>query len=192
MRASRARTIRPTHTHTHLNNRPQHSTAQHKTQHNNNMTALMMLLTSDGGGTSDARSSCSSTVPPVQREGLPSRAPGPRGSSAPMTAGRFQPVLLAGCIAQAIVLVVALDVKIRAYFQGTAQRLMNVRVPAEDRQTYGEDKVGRLIKSMYGTQGASHISEEAITTTHCSNQNAHRKTWEHLDSKLRLRTIFCC
>ena len=40
----------------------------------------------------------------------------------------------------------------RAHFQGTAQRL-----PAEDRQKYGEDKVGRLVKSMYGTQDASHI-----------------------------------
>ena len=29
--------------------------------------------------------------------------------------------------------------------------------PAEDRQKYGEDKVGRLIKSMCGTQDASHI-----------------------------------
>ena len=45
----------------------------------------------------------------------------------------------------------------RAHFQGTAQRLIYIRVPAEDRQKYGEDKVGRLVKSMYGTQDASHI-----------------------------------
>ena len=45
----------------------------------------------------------------------------------------------------------------RAHFQGTAQRLIYVRLPAEDRQKHGEDKVGRLIKSMYGTQDASHI-----------------------------------
>ena len=36
----------------------------------------------------------------------------------------------------------------RAHFQGTAQRLVCIRFPAEDRQKYGEDKVGRLIKSM--------------------------------------------
>ena len=45
----------------------------------------------------------------------------------------------------------------RAHFQGTAQRLIYIKLPAEDRQKYGEDKVGRLIKSMYGTQDASHI-----------------------------------
>ena len=45
----------------------------------------------------------------------------------------------------------------RAHFQGTVQRLIYIRLPAEDRQKYGEDKVGRLIKSMYGTQDASHI-----------------------------------
>ena len=45
----------------------------------------------------------------------------------------------------------------RAHFQGTAQRLIHIRRPAEDRQKYGEDKVGRSVKSMYGTQGASHI-----------------------------------
>ena len=31
------------------------------------------------------------------------------------------------------------------------------KYPAEDRQKYGKDKVDRLIKSMYGTQDASHI-----------------------------------
>ena len=45
----------------------------------------------------------------------------------------------------------------RAHFQGTAQRLIYIRLPAEERQKCGEDKVGRLIKSMYGTQDASHI-----------------------------------
>ena len=39
----------------------------------------------------------------------------------------------------------------RAHFQGTAQRLIYIRLSAEDRQKYGEDKVGRLVKSMYGT-----------------------------------------
>ena len=46
----------------------------------------------------------------------------------------------------------------RAHFQGTAQRLIYIRLPAEGRQKYGnEDKVGRLIKSMDGIQDASHI-----------------------------------
>ena len=40
----------------------------------------------------------------------------------------------------------------RAHFQGTAQRLVYIRFSAEDRQKCGEDKVGRLVKSMYGTQ----------------------------------------
>ena len=45
----------------------------------------------------------------------------------------------------------------RAHFQGTAQRLTYIKLPAEGRQEYGEDKVGRLVKSMYGAQDASHI-----------------------------------
>ena len=48
-------------------------------------------------------------------------------------------------------------VRCRAHFQETAQRFIYIRLPAEDRQKYGEDKVGRLVKSMYGTQDASHI-----------------------------------
>ena len=44
-----------------------------------------------------------------------------------------------------------------AHFQGKAQRLVHIKLPAEDRQMYGEDKAGRLINSMYGTQDASHI-----------------------------------
>ena len=38
----------------------------------------------------------------------------------------------------------------RAHFQGTAQRLIYIKLPAEDRQKYGEDKVGRLILSTHG------------------------------------------
>ena len=45
----------------------------------------------------------------------------------------------------------------KLHFQGTAQRLIYIKLPAEDRQKNGEDKVGRLIKSMYGTQDASHV-----------------------------------
>ena len=35
----------------------------------------------------------------------------------------------------------------RAHFQGTAQRLIYIRLPAEDRQKYGEDKVGGLSRA---------------------------------------------
>ena len=35
--------------------------------------------------------------------------------------------------------------------------LFTSNFPQEDRQKYGDDKVGRLIKSMYETQDASHI-----------------------------------
>ena len=45
----------------------------------------------------------------------------------------------------------------RAHFQGTVQGLIYIKLPAEDRQKCGEDEVGRLIKSRYGTQEASHI-----------------------------------
>ena len=45
----------------------------------------------------------------------------------------------------------------RAHFEGTTQRLIYAKLPAEDRQKYGEDKVDKLIKSMYGTQDASHM-----------------------------------
>ena len=45
----------------------------------------------------------------------------------------------------------------RAHFQRTARRLIYIKLPATDRQKHGEDKVGRLVKSMYGTQDASHI-----------------------------------
>ena len=45
----------------------------------------------------------------------------------------------------------------RAHFQQTAYRLKNISLPPEDRQKCGEDKVGRLIKNMYGTQDAFHI-----------------------------------
>ena len=39
----------------------------------------------------------------------------------------------------------------RAHFQGTAQRPIYIKLPAEDRQKYDEDKFGTLSKSMYGT-----------------------------------------
>ena len=47
----------------------------------------------------------------------------------------------------------------RAHFQGTGKRFIYIRLLAEDRKKHGEDKVGRLIKSMYGTQDPSHIRQ---------------------------------
>ena len=49
------------------------------------------------------------------------------------------------------------DISRASYCQGTAQRLIYIKIPAEDRQKYGEDKVDRLVKSIYGTQDASSI-----------------------------------
>ena len=40
----------------------------------------------------------------------------------------------------------------RAHFQGTAHRLIYVKLSAEDCQKNGEHKVGKLMKSMYGTK----------------------------------------
>ena len=45
----------------------------------------------------------------------------------------------------------------RAQIQETAHRLTNVRLPAEDRQEYGEDKVSKWVKSMHETEDASNI-----------------------------------
>ena len=63
----------------------------------------------------------------------------------------------------------------RAHFQGTAQRLIHGRLPAEDRQTYGEDKVGRLIKSMHGTQDASHIWQLDFVNLMCGESGGFQR-----------------
>ena len=55
----------------------------------------------------------------------------------------------------------------RAHFQGTAQRLNYIKLPGDDRQKCGEDKVGRLIKSIYGTRDASHIWQLAYVNLIC-------------------------
>ena len=44
----------------------------------------------------------------------------------------------------------------RAPFLGTARRLIYVKLSAEYCQKHGEDKIGKFVKSMYGTQDASH------------------------------------
>ena len=72
----------------------------------------------------------------------------------------------------------------RAHFQGTAQRLIYIKLPAEDRQKYGEDKVGRLVKSMYGTQDASHIWQLDYVNLICIElggfrRDKHSAAWFH-------------
>ena len=63
----------------------------------------------------------------------------------------------------------------RAHFQGTAQRLIYTRLPAEDRQKYFEDKVGRLVKSMHGTQDASHIWQLDYVNLICGELGGFRR-----------------
>ena len=63
----------------------------------------------------------------------------------------------------------------RAHFQGTAQRLIYIKLPAEDRLKYGEDKVGRLIESMYGTQDASHIWQLDYVDLICGELGGFRR-----------------
>ena len=67
----------------------------------------------------------------------------------------------------------------RAHFQGTAQRLIYIKLPAEDRHKYGEDKVGRLIKSMYGTQDASHIWQLVYVNLICGELGFRRGKHSH-------------
>ena len=63
----------------------------------------------------------------------------------------------------------------RAHFQGTAQRLIYIKLPAEDRQKYGGDNVGRLVKSMYGTQDASHIRQLDYVSLICGELRGFRR-----------------
>ena len=52
---------------------------------------------------------------------------------------------------------------------------MYIKLPAEDRQKHGEDKVGRLVKSMYGTQGASHICQLDHVNLICADLGGCRR-----------------
>ena len=63
----------------------------------------------------------------------------------------------------------------RAHFQGTAQRLIYTRLRAEDRQRSGEAKVGRLVKSMYGTLDTSHIWELDHVNLICGELGGFRR-----------------
>ena len=48
----------------------------------------------------------------------------------------------------------------RAHFYGRARRRVFVELVDEDREEYGQDKCGLLLKSMYGTQDASQIWQD--------------------------------
>ena len=63
----------------------------------------------------------------------------------------------------------------RAYFQGTARDSLTSNFPAEDRQKYGEDKVGGLIKSMCGTQDASHTWQLDYVNLICRELGGFRR-----------------
>ena len=63
----------------------------------------------------------------------------------------------------------------RAHFQGTAQRLIYIKLPAEDRKKFCEDKFGRLVKSMYGTQDASHIWQLDYVNLICGELGGFRR-----------------
>ena len=63
----------------------------------------------------------------------------------------------------------------RAHFQETALRFIYIRLPAEDRQKYGEDKVGRKVKSMYGTQDACHIWQLDYVNLICGGLGGFRR-----------------
>ena len=64
----------------------------------------------------------------------------------------------------------------RAHIQGTARRLIYIRFHTEDRHKYGEDKVGRLVKSMYGTQDASHIWQLDCVNLICGELGGFRRS----------------
>ena len=59
--------------------------------------------------------------------------------------------------------------------RNNAQRLICIRLPAEDRQKYDEDQVGRWVKSMYGTQDASHIWQLGCANRICGDSGSFRR-----------------
>ena len=63
----------------------------------------------------------------------------------------------------------------KAHFEGKAQRLIYIRLLAKDRQKYGEDKVGRLVKSMYGPQDISHIWQLDYVNVICVELGGFRR-----------------
>ena len=62
----------------------------------------------------------------------------------------------------------------RAHFQGTAQSLIYIKLPAEHRQKC-EDKVGSLVKSMYGTQDFSRTWQLDYVNLICGELGGFRR-----------------
>ena len=63
----------------------------------------------------------------------------------------------------------------RAYFQGTVQGLIYIRLSAQGRQKYDEDKVDRWVKSMNGTEDASHIWQRGCANRICGESGSFRR-----------------
>ena len=62
-----------------------------------------------------------------------------------------------------------------AYFRGTLERLSYIRLYTEDRQKYNDDKIGRLVKSMYGTQDSSLIWQLGGANRICGESGSFRR-----------------
>ena len=75
---------------------------------------------------------------------------------------------------------------------GKALRTIYVELPAEDLEKYGSDKVGLLLRSMYGTQDASNIWQWDYVQLFCGEEgtfargrhNAAIFYSEHHDARL--------
>ena len=63
----------------------------------------------------------------------------------------------------------------RVHFQGTAQKLICIKLLVEDRQKYRKEKFGRLVKSMYGTRDASHIWQLDYVNLICGESGGFRR-----------------
>ena len=63
----------------------------------------------------------------------------------------------------------------RAHFQGTAQRLIHIRLPAENRQKYDEDKSRQIDQELFGTQDASHIWQLDYVNLICGELGGFRR-----------------
>ena len=91
----------------------------------------------------------------------------------------------------------------KAHFQRTVQRLIYIKLPAEDRPKSDEDKVDKLIETMCGTEDTSHIWQLdyvnfiCVVLFHNPNQNMRMKVYDddfvylsdddglHIDSLLK-------
>ena len=79
----------------------------------------------------------------------------------------------------------------RAHFQGTAQRLLHVRLPAGDGQKYGETQGGKLIKSIpRGKHSAAmfHNAQQDVWTAVRGNDRvclSDEDGLNHSDSRLK-------